>query len=121
MWDLKNAGIFSISLLGRDPDLSRRFHVASRPVGETIKGPCSDHRRIECVDRLGSPLACEHLWNLSLEFYPLCELETFFPLPPLKPRLLGRKRHELDSPNLGNHFPQPFCNIPLRRTEMGCG
>ncbi|GBL97202.1 hypothetical protein AVEN_144634-1 [Araneus ventricosus] len=26
------------------------------------------------VDRLGSPLDCERLWNLSLEFCPLCEL-----------------------------------------------
>ncbi|GBN31563.1 hypothetical protein AVEN_100075-1 [Araneus ventricosus] len=28
-----------------------------------------------CIDRLGSHLKCERLWNLSLEFYPLCELQ----------------------------------------------
>ncbi|GBN25288.1 hypothetical protein AVEN_184351-1 [Araneus ventricosus] len=40
---LKSTGIFSISLLGgRDSDLSRFFHMTSRPVRETIKGPCSD-------------------------------------------------------------------------------
>ncbi|GBN91667.1 hypothetical protein AVEN_204356-1 [Araneus ventricosus] len=54
--------------------MSRSVHVTSRPVGKTIKGPYSDHRAIECVDRLGSPLECERLWNLSLEFLPLCEL-----------------------------------------------
>ncbi|GBN22085.1 hypothetical protein AVEN_91392-1, partial [Araneus ventricosus] len=39
---------------------------------ETINRPCSDQRAVR-VDRLGSPLECERLWNLSLEFYPLCE------------------------------------------------
>ncbi|GBM63758.1 hypothetical protein AVEN_43370-1 [Araneus ventricosus] len=33
-----------------------------------------NHRAILYVDRLGSPLECERLWNLSLEFHPLCEL-----------------------------------------------
>ncbi|GBM33684.1 hypothetical protein AVEN_54815-1 [Araneus ventricosus] len=36
---------------------------------------------------------------------------------------LGRIRHELDSPNLGGHLPHlpnPCCNLPLRRTKMGC-
>ncbi|GBN53722.1 hypothetical protein AVEN_104370-1, partial [Araneus ventricosus] len=28
----------------------------SRPVEKTIKGPCSDHKIIVSVDRLGSPL-----------------------------------------------------------------
>ncbi|GBM79972.1 hypothetical protein AVEN_122561-1 [Araneus ventricosus] len=28
----------------------------------------------ERVDRMGLPLECESLWNLSLEFHPLCEL-----------------------------------------------
>ncbi|GBM76987.1 hypothetical protein AVEN_161465-1 [Araneus ventricosus] len=42
-----------ISIRGRDPDLSRRFHVTSRPVKETINRPCSDHRAV--FDRLGSP------------------------------------------------------------------
>ncbi|GBM07584.1 hypothetical protein AVEN_230022-1 [Araneus ventricosus] len=28
-------------------------------------------------------------------------------LSPLKPVLSGRKRHELDSPNLGGHLPPP--------------
>ncbi|GBO25172.1 hypothetical protein AVEN_162427-1, partial [Araneus ventricosus] len=27
-----------------------------------------------CVDKLGPPLECERLWNLSLECYPQCEL-----------------------------------------------
>ncbi|GBM63001.1 hypothetical protein AVEN_12280-1 [Araneus ventricosus] len=40
---------------------------------------------------------------------------------PLKQRVLGRKRHELDSPNLGGylpHHPAPSYNLPLRHTEM---
>ncbi|GBN11299.1 hypothetical protein AVEN_151131-1, partial [Araneus ventricosus] len=48
----------------------------------------------------------------------------FFLLAPLKPGVFGRKRHELDSPNLGGHLPHHsiFChNLPLRLTEMGCG
>ncbi|GBM75587.1 hypothetical protein AVEN_235177-1, partial [Araneus ventricosus] len=60
--------------------LYRRFQVTLRTVGETIKGPSSDHG-VECVlidyehvGRLGSPLECERVWNLSLEFYPLGEL-----------------------------------------------
>ncbi|GBO29875.1 hypothetical protein AVEN_56735-1, partial [Araneus ventricosus] len=43
---------------------------------------------------------------------------------PLKPGLFGRKRHELDSPNLGGHLPRhptPWYNLSLRCTEMGCG
>ncbi|GBN05697.1 hypothetical protein AVEN_95472-1, partial [Araneus ventricosus] len=43
---------------------------------------------------------------------------------PLKPGLFGRIQHELDSPNLGGYLPhQPTscCNLPFRRTEMGCG
>ncbi|GBM53399.1 hypothetical protein AVEN_103787-1 [Araneus ventricosus] len=28
---------------------------------------------------------------------------------PLKPELFGRKRHEMDSPNLGGHFPHTPC------------
>ncbi|GBM99228.1 hypothetical protein AVEN_182334-1 [Araneus ventricosus] len=45
-------------------------------------------------------------------------------LAPLKPGVFGRKRHELDLPNLGGHLPHNlilFYNFPLRRTEMGCG
>ncbi|GBM74510.1 hypothetical protein AVEN_178448-1 [Araneus ventricosus] len=33
-------------------------------------------------------------------------------------------RHELDSPNMGGHLPHhsTLCyNLPLRRSEMGCG
>ncbi|GBL75997.1 hypothetical protein AVEN_234312-1 [Araneus ventricosus] len=40
---------------------------------------------------------------------------------PLKPGVFGRKRHELDSPNLGGHLPHhpTSCyNLPLRRSEM---
>ncbi|GBL98380.1 hypothetical protein AVEN_187719-1 [Araneus ventricosus] len=43
---------------------------------------------------------------------------------PLKPEPFGRKRHELDSPNLGchlQHHSTSFYNLPLRRPEMGCG
>ncbi|GBN64587.1 hypothetical protein AVEN_189781-1 [Araneus ventricosus] len=43
---------------------------------------------------------------------------------PLKPGVFGRKRHELDSPNLGGHLPRHstlYYNLLLRRTEMGCG
>ncbi|GBO14514.1 hypothetical protein AVEN_88529-1 [Araneus ventricosus] len=43
---------------------------------------------------------------------------------PLKPGPFGRKRHELDSPNLGGHLPPhltPSYKLPLRHTEMGCG
>ncbi|GBM64756.1 hypothetical protein AVEN_263283-1 [Araneus ventricosus] len=55
-----------------------------------------------------------------------------FPSNSLIPRRLfissplgvfGRKRYELDSPNLGGHFqnhPTPCNNLPLRRREMGC-
>ncbi|GBN28874.1 hypothetical protein AVEN_120161-1 [Araneus ventricosus] len=71
MWDLKSTGIFLISLLRAEIAF---VWITSRPVGETIKGPCSGRRGIMCVDRLGSPLECKRLWNLSLEFYPLCEL-----------------------------------------------
>ncbi|GBM72406.1 hypothetical protein AVEN_175580-1 [Araneus ventricosus] len=42
----------------------------------------------------------------------------------LKPGYFGRLRHELDSPNLRCHLPHyhnPFRNLPLSRTEMGCG
>ncbi|GBN65432.1 hypothetical protein AVEN_82596-1, partial [Araneus ventricosus] len=38
------------------------------------------------------------------------------------PGVFGRKRHELDSPNLGGHLPRsltPCYNLPLRRREMG--
>ncbi|GBM17634.1 hypothetical protein AVEN_200881-1 [Araneus ventricosus] len=43
---------------------------------------------------------------------------------PLKPGVLGRKRHELDSPNLGGHLPHhpTFCYYhPVKHTEMSCG
>ncbi|GBM42288.1 hypothetical protein AVEN_56455-1, partial [Araneus ventricosus] len=43
---------------------------------------------------------------------------------PLKPRAFGRKRHELDYPNLGDHLPPhliPCYNLPLRCTEIGSG
>ncbi|GBM89413.1 hypothetical protein AVEN_187178-1 [Araneus ventricosus] len=62
---------FNISIRGRDPDLSRRFHATSLPGGKTINRPCSDHRAVYlidlrmCVDRLGSPLESESLWSLS--------------------------------------------------------
>ncbi|GBN84676.1 hypothetical protein AVEN_11616-1 [Araneus ventricosus] len=42
--------------------------------GKNIKGPRSDDRARACVDQLGSPSECERLWDLSLEFYSLCEL-----------------------------------------------
>ncbi|GBO46981.1 hypothetical protein AVEN_275529-1 [Araneus ventricosus] len=74
MWDLKSTGIFIISIRGPRPGFIQIFHVTSRPVGETIRGPCSDYKAIVYIDRLGTPLVCESLWNLSLEFYPLCEL-----------------------------------------------
>ncbi|GBN90299.1 hypothetical protein AVEN_127767-1 [Araneus ventricosus] len=89
----RNAGsqkywnFLDISIRSQDPDLSRCFHVTSRPVGEIIKGPYSDHRAVfgrlesiessldfERVDRLGSSLKSERHWNLSLELYPQCEL-----------------------------------------------
>ncbi|GBO44079.1 hypothetical protein AVEN_38337-1 [Araneus ventricosus] len=41
---------------------------------------------------------------------------------PFKPGLFGRRRHELDSPNLGGqlHYHSiPCYNLLLRRTEMG--
>ncbi|GBM20152.1 hypothetical protein AVEN_274042-1, partial [Araneus ventricosus] len=40
---------------------------------------------------------------------------------PLKPGASGRKRHELDSPNLGGHLPHHHTscyNHPLRCREM---
>ncbi|GBO08503.1 hypothetical protein AVEN_221523-1 [Araneus ventricosus] len=38
MWDLRGAGIFSISLLGQKirHECARSFHVQSRPAGETM-------------------------------------------------------------------------------------
>ncbi|GBM93673.1 hypothetical protein AVEN_42602-1 [Araneus ventricosus] len=38
IWDLKGAGIFSISLLGEKirHECTRSFHVTSQPTGETI-------------------------------------------------------------------------------------
>ncbi|GBN79586.1 hypothetical protein AVEN_78140-1 [Araneus ventricosus] len=47
IWDIKGAGIFSISLLGEKirHECARSFHVTSRPTGETIKGERLD----ECV------------------------------------------------------------------------
>ncbi|GBM94204.1 hypothetical protein AVEN_55754-1 [Araneus ventricosus] len=40
----------------------------------------------------------------------------------LKPGPFDRKRHELDSPNLGGRLPPHTCyNLPLRRMEMRCG
>ncbi|GBN44581.1 hypothetical protein AVEN_126150-1 [Araneus ventricosus] len=47
-----------------------------------------------------------------------------FLLAPLKQGLFGRKRHELGLSQHGwsfHHHPTPCCNIPLRRTDMGCG
>ncbi|GBM46389.1 hypothetical protein AVEN_73866-1 [Araneus ventricosus] len=41
----------------------------------------------------------------------------FFLLAPLKPEVLGRKRYELDSTNMGGHSPPPSITFPLRRTE----
>ncbi|GBM43778.1 hypothetical protein AVEN_109630-1 [Araneus ventricosus] len=46
--------------------------------------------------------------------------QTFL-LVPLKPRIFGRKRHELDSPNLDGHLPHhpsPCYNLPLK---LSCG
>ncbi|GBN29315.1 hypothetical protein AVEN_167141-1, partial [Araneus ventricosus] len=41
---------------------------------------------------------------------------------PLKPGDFGRKRHELDSPNLGGHLPLTSCyNLPVRCSGMDCG
>ncbi|GBM02419.1 hypothetical protein AVEN_76472-1 [Araneus ventricosus] len=64
-----------ISIRGRDPDLSKWFHVTSRPLGETINRPCSDHRVVESVlidwDRFWST----NVFGISLlEFYLQCEL-----------------------------------------------
>ncbi|GBL84679.1 hypothetical protein AVEN_191131-1 [Araneus ventricosus] len=71
----KMLDFLDISIRDRDPDLPRSFHVTSQPIGETIKGQCSDHRRsVVCVDRLGSALECTRLWNLSLGMLSLCEL-----------------------------------------------
>ncbi|GBO01950.1 hypothetical protein AVEN_160131-1 [Araneus ventricosus] len=51
-----------------------------------------------------------------------CQSPHAYP-SPLKPAVLGRKPHELDSPNLGGHFHQPIScyNLPLRLREMSCG
>ncbi|GBN92560.1 hypothetical protein AVEN_26136-1 [Araneus ventricosus] len=68
MWDLKSTGIFLISLLGAE----RSKFIQIIPYDVTV---CrrDDKRTVlrECVDRLGSPLEYERLWNLCLEFYPL--------------------------------------------------
>ncbi|GBN22519.1 hypothetical protein AVEN_187823-1 [Araneus ventricosus] len=51
-------------------------------------------------------------------------VESVFKPAPLKPATFGRNRHELDSPNLDGHLPphHTSCyNLPLGRTEMGCG
>ncbi|GBN12695.1 hypothetical protein AVEN_110749-1 [Araneus ventricosus] len=57
---------------------------------------------------------------------PLCSLSlaNLCRFAPLKPKPFARKRHELDSPNLGGRLPHlstPCSNLHLRRTEMGCG
>ncbi|GBM40574.1 hypothetical protein AVEN_245686-1 [Araneus ventricosus] len=69
IWDLKDAGIFSISLLGEKirHECARTFHVTSRPLGETIYGECLDDGGVLVDwDRLAA--------RTSLKFYPLCEL-----------------------------------------------
>ncbi|GBN89883.1 hypothetical protein AVEN_135849-1, partial [Araneus ventricosus] len=39
---------------------------------------------------------------------------------PLKPGLFGRMRHELDSSNMGGHFPHhPSYNLLFKLTELG--
>ncbi|GBM61275.1 hypothetical protein AVEN_253028-1 [Araneus ventricosus] len=70
IWDLKGAGIFSISLLGEKVchECARSFHVTSRPVRENYTRRALGRRRFLLVDwdRLGA--------RTSLEFCPLCEL-----------------------------------------------
>ncbi|GBO33537.1 hypothetical protein AVEN_144475-1 [Araneus ventricosus] len=55
IWDLKGAGIFSISLLGEKirHECARSFRVTSRPAGKTIYGERLDDGGD--LDRLGSP------------------------------------------------------------------
>ncbi|GBN01038.1 hypothetical protein AVEN_26894-1 [Araneus ventricosus] len=72
--DLKTDGTFSISLLGTEIWIYLDDSMWINPNPQTTKVPCSDHIGVVCVDRLGSPLECERLWNLSLEFYPMREL-----------------------------------------------
>ncbi|GBM45000.1 hypothetical protein AVEN_201043-1, partial [Araneus ventricosus] len=52
IWDLKDTGIFSISLLGEKirHECAGSFHVTSRPAGETIEVERLDDG--ECVDPL---------------------------------------------------------------------
>ncbi|GBM82597.1 hypothetical protein AVEN_201876-1 [Araneus ventricosus] len=63
-----------------------------------------------------------YLWREH--FKTLQSRDDIFLLAPLKQGYFGRLRHELDSPNLRGHLPHPLTpcrNLPLRRTEMGCG
>ncbi|GBL89641.1 hypothetical protein AVEN_104603-1 [Araneus ventricosus] len=72
MWDLKSTGIFLVFPLGAEIQMIPCNVTAGRgDYKRTVLGSQSKH---ECFGRLGSPLECERLGNLSLEFCPLCEL-----------------------------------------------
>ncbi|GBM75230.1 hypothetical protein AVEN_154723-1, partial [Araneus ventricosus] len=69
IWDLKGAGIFSISLLGEKirHECARSFHVTSRPAGKLYRESAwTTGRVLVDWDRLGV--------GTSLALYPLCEL-----------------------------------------------
>ncbi|GBN31360.1 hypothetical protein AVEN_98839-1 [Araneus ventricosus] len=63
-----------------------------------------------------------NIWDIPDIFNSLILRPFFFILAPLKPGVIGRKRHELDSLNLGGHLshhPTLSYNLPLRRRGMG--
>ncbi|GBO24543.1 hypothetical protein AVEN_104077-1 [Araneus ventricosus] len=67
MWDLKSTGIFLISLLGAE------IRIYPEPCDVRA---CRVDYKLAVLGLLGDwdRLECKRLWNLSLEFYPLCEL-----------------------------------------------
>ncbi|GBO38105.1 hypothetical protein AVEN_75243-1 [Araneus ventricosus] len=74
---------------------------------------CSKENR---TGELGKPL-----YSIIYDFENLSYANAVSVKTPLKPGVLGRKRHELDFPNLDGYLPHPQTpsyNLPLRRTEM---
>ncbi|GBN55493.1 hypothetical protein AVEN_189114-1 [Araneus ventricosus] len=83
MWDLKTTGIFLIFLLGPRSGFIQmipcdvtacRGDFKRTVLGSQRIGNSSVLINFQRVDRLGSPLEYERLLNLSLKFYPQCEL-----------------------------------------------
>ncbi|GBM83712.1 hypothetical protein AVEN_271703-1 [Araneus ventricosus] len=66
IWDLKGAGIFSISLLGEKirHECARSFHATSRPAGGKLYKESAWTTEV-VVDRLGSPWSANVFGVLS--------------------------------------------------------